>query len=62
MYHQCQSAKENVSRSYPEYVNVREMPPIEFMEEYTRVNETYKDEMSSTKEYLFYRFVEPTTD
>jgi hypothetical protein len=32
------------------------------MEEYTRVNETYKDEMSSTKEYLFYRFVEPTTD
>jgi len=39
---------------------VPEVPPMEFMEEYTRVNETYKDEMTSTKEYLFYRFVEPT--
>lgn len=39
---------------------VPEVPPMEFMEEYTRVNETYKDEMTATKEYLFYRFVEPT--
>ena len=36
------------------------MPPLEFMEEYTRVNETYKDEMTALREYLFYRFVEPT--
>jgi len=39
---------------------VLEMPPLEFMEEYTRVNETYKDEMTALREYLFYRFVEPT--
>ena len=39
---------------------VPDVPPMEFMEEYTRVNETYKDEMTATKEYLFYRFVEPT--
>ena len=39
---------------------VLNVPPMEFMEEYTRVNETYKDEMIATQEYLFYRFVEPT--
>ena len=39
---------------------VPDVPPMEFMEEYTRVNETYKDEMTATQEYLFYRFVEPT--
>ena len=39
---------------------VLEIPPLEFMEEYTRVNETYKDEMTALREYLFYRFVEPT--
>ena len=43
-----------------EDTGVPEVPPMEFMEEYTRVNETYKDEMTATKEYLFYRFVEPT--
>ena len=37
-----------------------EVPPDEFMEEYTRVNNNYKDDMLAMKKYIFLRYTEPT--
>ena len=36
-----------------------EIPPEEFMEEYTRVNNNYKDDMRGIMKFLFLRYTEP---
>ena len=36
------------------------MPPQEFMEEYTDVNNKYIDDMTALRLYMWRRFTEPT--
>ena len=47
-------------RKVPESRKTLKVPPQEFMEEYTDVNNKYIDDMTALKLYMWRRFTEPT--